>query len=510
MQNLVMYSIADSTLGTVRDFANSRNLNAPIFTRGFSALIKLRLFSELEVTDPYPIELFDSIDSWQCVWDVDYDQSTNPILVADNANIFVHQVTETINENEYTFTEIVIPVPDMNTQELVALIGTNEMVSNLNMELVGFNSNADEVFGLQIKGFSARNRIYYGGSPTVIEPDYLTASQVRALVAAGVAIQYSADGENWHDTQDVQNDCYLRFRSASSADSQYSSPIALLRGLPGQNGDDGVTPHIGENGHWHIGAVDTGIVAVGQAGTSSHLYKAYASDNAGTDFSLTASDDLKYIAMFVSDVYIETPTLEDFEEAEAVWVKYIGDDGTGVGDMTKAVYDTNNNGKVDVAEKADEADSVDWDNVQNKPESFTPSAHHHNESDMDNPVVQNVLTTSTSNTLHLNKPVLRKNNAISGTLTIDITSIKDKDGNAAEISNVECYTWEYHVLANGTITQIIVGSMQSTMSSINIPDTLELINGNNTYHVFVIRGFYKSGAVNNIDLHVNFAYSYEA
>jgi len=120
------------------------------------------------------------------------------------------------------------------------------------------------------------------------------------------------------------------------------------------------------------------------------------------------------------------------------------------------------------------------------------------------------LTTSTSNTLHLNKPVLRKNNAISGTLTIDITSIKDKDGNAAEISNVECYTWEYHVLANGTITQIIVGSMQSTMSSINIPDTLELINGNNTYHVFVIRGFYKSGAVNNIDLHVNFAYSYEA
>ncbi|MBQ9368928.1 MAG: hypothetical protein IJT83_14190, partial [Victivallales bacterium] len=64
--------------------------------------------------------------------------------------------------------------------------------------------------------------------------------------------------------------------------------------------------------------------------------------------------------------------------------------------------------------------------------------------------------------------------------------------------------------ATGAISSITVGSASSTMSAISIPETLALVNGNTTYHVFTIRGFYKSGAVNNIDLHVNYAYSYEA
>ena len=214
--------------------------------------------------------------------------------------------------------------------------------------------------------------------------------------------------------------------------------------------------------------------------------------------------------MFTSSEYIETPTFEDFEEASAVWVKYIGDDGTGVGDMTKAVYDTDDDGKVDVAKKADEADSVDWDNVQDKPESFAPSAHTHSEADIVNPVIQKILNTSTSNTLRIDRPILRKSSYTSGSLAIDITSIKDKDGNDAVISSDFCYTWEYHVLANGVINSITVGSANSTMSPVNIPESLALVNGNNTYHVFVIRGFHKDGAVNNIDFHVNYSYSYEA
>lgn len=37
-------------------------------------------------------------------------------------------------------------------------------------------------------------------------------------------------------------------------------------GTPGTPGTDGVTPHIGDNRHWYIGTVDTGIVAEGQDG----------------------------------------------------------------------------------------------------------------------------------------------------------------------------------------------------------------------------------------------------
>jgi len=42
--------------------------------------------------------------------------------------------------------------------------------------------------------------------------------------------------------------------------------------------------------------------------------------------------------------------------------------GISTGDMIKSVYDTNNNGKVDVAEVAE---SVDWSGIQNLPTSFT-------------------------------------------------------------------------------------------------------------------------------------------
>jgi len=64
--------------------------------------------------------------------------------------------------------------------------------------------------------------------------------------------------------------------------------------------------------------------------------------------------------------------------------------------------------------------------------------------------------------------------------------------------------------ATGEITGINIGSNNSTMAGVNIPDSLPLVNDTTTYHVFVVRGVYKSGAVNNIALHVNYAYSYEA
>ncbi len=46
----------------------------------------------------------------------------------------------------------------------------------------------------------------------------------------------------------------------------------------------------------------------------------------------------------------------------------------GAGDMTKATYDTDNDGKVDAAEVADAAP---WTGITGKPATFTPSAHAH-------------------------------------------------------------------------------------------------------------------------------------
>lgn len=50
-----------------------------------------------------------------------------------------------------------------------------------------------------------------------------------------------------------------------------------------------------------------------------------------------------------------------------------------VGDMLKTIYDTNNDGKVDMAEVAD---NVPWDGVTNKPSTFPPSGHKHTKSEI--------------------------------------------------------------------------------------------------------------------------------
>ena len=71
---------------------------------------------------------------------------------------------------------------------------------------------------------------------------------------------------------------------------------------------------------------------------------------------------------------IDTYTITFTDSTTSTFQVYNGADGQGSGDMTKTVYDTDNDGKVDAAEVAD---SIEWDGVQNKPPSFTPSTHTH-------------------------------------------------------------------------------------------------------------------------------------
>lgn len=52
----------------------------------------------------------------------------------------------------------------MNTEELNDLLGKQEQVATLNGELVSSDVNGNEVFVLQVKGFTVRNRISSSGS----------------------------------------------------------------------------------------------------------------------------------------------------------------------------------------------------------------------------------------------------------------------------------------------------------------------------------------------------------
>lgn len=235
MQNIVFYVSAAETLGVVRDYANAKNIAAPVLVRGVETCLKMRVFANHDGLDPYPTSEFSRVVNWEFVMDKDFDSKTDYILVADEPNIHYATVVDTINEETITYTEFTIPMPNMNTQALVDWLKTDEARSGLNGELIGFDAAGDQVFVLQIKNFTVRGRISNLDGPTEILPEYLTASQVRALVAAGVVFQYSTNRVSWHDTQ-TEADIYYRQRSATSESAAWSAPVLIAKGAKGEDG----------------------------------------------------------------------------------------------------------------------------------------------------------------------------------------------------------------------------------------------------------------------------------
>ena len=315
MQTLTFYVTADSTLGAVRDYANAKNASAPTLTRGVSACLKMRVFANAENADPYPLAELATIPSWQFVMDDDFDSSSNYILIADHSEISVQSVSETINEVEYTFSEFSIPIRNMNTEELNTLLGTLESVATLNGELVGFDENGHEVFVLQVKGFSVRNRISSTGNPTEVASEYLTEAQVRALCAAGLDLIFSEtaseNAADWHETQ-TASDRFFRMRlkgdarnwaSGSAADAGWSDCYGLVSGAKGEPGKDADT--------WY-----------------THIAFATAADGSG--FIIDATEwtvNHKYLAVLTTTEPAEALDAESFA---GLWIKFIIDSAANI------------------------------------------------------------------------------------------------------------------------------------------------------------------------------------
>ena len=482
MQNIIFYVAANETLGAVRDYANAKSAAAPTLVRGVEACLKMRLFAKSDGVEPYPVSAFANVTAWSWAMDNDFNEATRYKLVGDNADITVDTVTEENDEEEFVYTEITIPMTQMNTEELTNWLGTQKSMTGLAGELVGYDAEGRQIFILQVENFTVRNRITSLGTPTEVVPDYLTAAQVHALFAAGMECEFSEDGENWHSVQ-TAIDNYLHIRLRGESLGIWSDPIVLMTGPRGYTGRD------------------------------SFCYVAYASNATGANFSLTPANNLKYRAEIHTETAIAEPTIDDF--AGAHWIKYCGDDGEGVGDMVQSVYDPDGDGKILAAEEADHAasaDAIPWSGISGKPESFPSAAHVHSMEDVGNPVFQKVYSASNPKILYLDSPIVRNTQGNgSGTIELEFTGIQTMyEGENVSISESQMLTWEYHVLCGVDITGVSVGSENCSMVGINIPETLPLINRNYTYHVFVIRAVYRAGAINNVRYQANYAYSYEA
>lgn len=295
---MTFYVSAVSTLGQVRDYANAKSESAPVFTKGVSSCLKMRVFASTDSPEPYPVAELAKTASWQWVMDDDFDSTSNYILVADHAQIKVQSVTETINGEEYTFTEFTIPLPEMNTEELNTLLGKNEQVATLNGELVGFDGSGAEVFVLQVKGFTVRNRISSTGNPTALPSEFLNESGVRALLNCGFEIIFAESGSDtaadWHAEQ-TGTDKFIRIRlgndervwaDGSAAEYGWSDAVALPAGVKGDAGLNG-----------------------------KNMAAAFAADSAGTGFTLdvkTLTGANRYLALLQTDKEPGALTAEDF------------------------------------------------------------------------------------------------------------------------------------------------------------------------------------------------------
>ncbi len=109
----------------------------------------------------------------------------------------------------------------------------------------------------------------------------------------------------------------------------------------------------------------------GEGGTAT---TAEAIGGSGAMVTLSGDQTISGDKTFTGEVIVPDPTEDEHAATKAYVDSAVGD--AGGGDMMKSTYDSNNNGKVDVAETAE---AVDWDDVTSKPSTFAPSAHNHDD-----------------------------------------------------------------------------------------------------------------------------------
>lgn len=186
MQNIVFYVDASKTLGTVTNITNNRNEFAPHLVFGVSVCLRMRLFESSETTDAYPISSFSDVTHWAWRMDSNFNRTSPYKVNADNENISVQTATETVNGKTMSFTEIVIPISNMNTVELADWLGNNKEQTQLTGELVGYDSSGNAIFGLQVDGFVMRNSLADLNEPTSNDQGYLTSSETENLISSAV------------------------------------------------------------------------------------------------------------------------------------------------------------------------------------------------------------------------------------------------------------------------------------------------------------------------------------
>jgi hypothetical protein len=167
-------------------------------------------------------------------------------------------------------------------------------------------------------------------------------------------------------------------KSAELAHNEVDNTLYIGKGDDGAGNATNIVPVGGGGAFADLSTAQT----IGGAKTFSIVPKSSQDASGGTDLVRKSQLDtlLAAKAPLASPALTGTPTAPTAAPAnnttQIATTAFVQAalSGAGMGDMSKSVYDTTNNGKVDVAETAE---AVPWTGVTGKPSSFAPSAHNH-------------------------------------------------------------------------------------------------------------------------------------
>lgn len=185
LQKIIIYINADSTVGVIVDQYGQSTSSVPVVIRSGEVLLCLRLIQD---GNPYPTDKLNALNSFDCIFDNDWNTATAPKLRADNDNITIVSAD--------TYTEVQIPLLDTNTMELAEIIENQQSVI-LGMELCGFvEGKTAPVFVLQVEGVKIQNRRGNTGmaAPTPVDPNLYTISQVNDLLDGKADVDHNHNG----------------------------------------------------------------------------------------------------------------------------------------------------------------------------------------------------------------------------------------------------------------------------------------------------------------------------
>lgn len=231
------------------DEFNTRIAAKPVIHYGACPTWELHFYSGDAGESPVPVDLSDIV-SWRAAVDSDWNSSTEPMC---------RTLAVDIDSSRKSVGIISVPV-NANTQRYLTVVNGKQSVSAW-FELRGFDDQGNVAI-VVLLNITCSNSIDPdgGAAPAPVDNDTATMTWVKAEIAQQLYYEYSADGSAWHNPPMIPDtDVYFRIRHGS--DGTPSAALLIPYGPQGPTGDDGITPHVGDNGNWWIGNTDTGIKA---------------------------------------------------------------------------------------------------------------------------------------------------------------------------------------------------------------------------------------------------------